>query len=610
MAQQKTEWILELKDLMSRKLDGVDAEVVKLQKDFKKLVDEIEDPDTSGIDDIKKTTQASSEAMAEAQGAVLEFFGAMASGNAVAASNSLKSLQANFVGLRAAAMSFIATPVGATITALAAIGLATKEWIQFNEEAREANRQVKSITNAADSELSGLRVRAQALADTFGGDWQEHLRNANSLQKGFEISSKQAFDTYTNGLVRGGNLNEEFQQSIREYPKLFKQAGISAQEFVNMIDESANQSVFSDKIVDAVKEANISLQEQTPATRAALESAFGKTFTEDLFNNVRSGAYTTRDALKTISEEAKEVTLDQQQQAQLTADIFRSAGEDAGGFAQVIDIVNRSLSNQQQPLSDVEAAVAKVAEQNERLRESQAKALESDSYKVLAQQASSAWKEIQIFFYDYINAWNEALNFTQVQAQGAFSGIKAYYKSVTSDVSGFFKDTYQDFKDIVKQIIDVGSIWDAFKSDGIGAAGKAAKEWWNGVKEESDEAAQNIKNDNPVSKAIKESQQAYFDGILAATKNQKDLVNQYNAEEDLLTPAKQDNGGSPVKVTNNDGVLGLNSSGSSGRIINMNLDIKNIFQVADSKRADVTRMADEIIGVVVDKLRDSAIAIG
>jgi len=65
----------------------------------------------------------------------------------------------------------------------------------------------------------------------------------------------------------------------------------------------------------------------------------------------------------------------------------------------------------------------------------------------------------------------------------------------------------------------------------------------------------------------------------------------------------------PNNPTNNDfGISGISGSGG-GKIITMNLDIKNYFDVAKNAASDIEEIAEKIIGRVNDRLRDAVITL-
>ncbi|WP_141876200.1 phage tail tape measure protein [Gramella sp. Hel_I_59] len=72
------------------------------------------------------------------------------------------------------------------------------------------------------------------------------------------------------GLIKGGAANDEYFDSIREYSTFFAQAGYSAEEFINIVNTGFDLGIYQDKLPDALKEADLSLKEQTKSTRDSL----------------------------------------------------------------------------------------------------------------------------------------------------------------------------------------------------------------------------------------------------------------------------------------------------------------------------------------------------
>jgi hypothetical protein len=103
-------------------------------------------------------------------------------GERKAVQEGLMGIRGSIVASSQAAWSFIATPIGAFIVGLMGIGLATREWAKYNEIAK-TNILVNGITSLAGSDLDNVRVRAMALADYYGQDFNEILNTAKANVK-------------------------------------------------------------------------------------------------------------------------------------------------------------------------------------------------------------------------------------------------------------------------------------------------------------------------------------------------------------------------------------------------------------------------------------------
>lgn len=392
------------------------------------------------------------EAMGAAAGAWTNLLGGLMSGNLNQAAVGLTALKAGIIATTKAMFAFIATPIGATIVALAGIALATKEWFEYNKEVVKANRETEAITKLSGDALNNARVQAEALATTFDVDFKEVLETSRALVNEFGISYTEALDQIQVGLVKGGAANGEFLESMREYPTFFKQAGFTVSEFQNMVNTGIDLGIYSDKLPDAIKEFALSVTEQTPAVREALENAFGTEFTTKLLKGVKDGSLTVKDALTEISNEAERLGLNSQQAQQLTADLFRGAGEDAGGAIKIFNAVTQSIENQKRPLSEVEQAVKDLAESELALAEAQDAALRSEGFEVWANNVSIFLNDVKKGFYDLVfvitNSQEElnALNESDAKKKGN--------KQWAEDSLATFKDYVERRKKSMGELYD------------------------------------------------------------------------------------------------------------------------------------------------------------
>ena len=151
------------------------------------------------------------------------------SGNLTQANRGLKGIASNIRGITKAALAFIATPFGAALAVVTTVGLGVKKWIEYNIEIEKTNQLIRDLTQETGTAVDAIRVRAEVLQDTFGVDIARSVETAKSLVKNFEISYSKAFDLIEDGAVRGKLKNDEFLDSLKEYPVQFKNAGFSAQ---------------------------------------------------------------------------------------------------------------------------------------------------------------------------------------------------------------------------------------------------------------------------------------------------------------------------------------------------------------------------------------------
>lgn len=248
--------------------------------------------------------------------------------NSGEAKSALEGLKGGFSALGKTMITLATNPVFLTIAGVAAAGAAFKWWYDYNSGLVEATRLTQQFTQLTGSALKDLRDEISGISDTFSTDFRETLQATNSVAKQFGISYEQAANVIRKGFVAGANANGEFIDTLKEYPAYFKEAGISASDFVAIIAKSNQEGIFSDKGVDAIKEGNLRLREMTTATASALEGIgiSSKKVQEDL----QSGAKTTWQIMQEVSQKLSELPESSSKVGTAIADIFGGPGEDAG----------------------------------------------------------------------------------------------------------------------------------------------------------------------------------------------------------------------------------------------------------------------------------------
>lgn len=311
-----------------------------------------------------------------------------------------------------AGLAFVATPIGAAIAAMAAIGTIASKFISFNTAVIETNKTLQGITNESGEALDAIRIRAEGLLNVFDVSIEETTKTAQKLVATFDITYDEAFSQLEEGLIRGAKANDQFFDSLSEYGVFFSEAGFQVDEFRKIVEAGYDLGVYNDKLPDAIKEFNLSIQEQTKASRDALVAAFGDKFTNQLFANVNSGAISTKEALELISAEANNVGLNAKQAATITADVFRGAGEDVGGALKVFEAVNLALDGQEKEYTDLELAQKEQLRLQNEFLEAQKDAFQSDGFLEFQTTISNGWKQIQIFGLQVFTSIRESIQDT------------------------------------------------------------------------------------------------------------------------------------------------------------------------------------------------------
>lgn len=231
---------------------------------------------------------------------------------------------------------------------------------KMKDYARSA-AEAAAMTGMQGDELSEFRNRAQAVANAFGEDITEVMRGAANVSKAFGISARDALQLVQDGFVAGANANGEFLDTLREYPRYFKEAGISAEGFVAITANAARQGVFSDKGVDSIKEANLRLREMTTATAAALDGI--GISSEEVMRRLADGSTTTFAVMQQVAAKLQELPASSSAVGTAIADIFGSPGEDAGlEYIKTLADVDLSLQGMVDSADEVSKALGRQAD--------------------------------------------------------------------------------------------------------------------------------------------------------------------------------------------------------------------------------------------------------
>ena len=241
---------------------------------------------------------------------------------------SVEDLKVKFGALKNTALSLLTNPYFLAMAGVAGVGMAFKWWYDYNKGLMEATRLTKQFTGLTGDEMKSVRNEVLAVSNTFGFEFTETMQSANTMSKAFGISVSESLKIMQDGLVSGANANGEFLDTIKEYPRYFKEAGLSAEEMVAISTQATKEGIFSDKGLDTIKEGNIRLREMTTATAAALDGIgiSSKQVQKDLQN----GSKTTFQVMQEVANKLKELPQSSAAVGSAIANIFGGPGEDAG----------------------------------------------------------------------------------------------------------------------------------------------------------------------------------------------------------------------------------------------------------------------------------------
>lgn len=208
------------------------------------------------------------------------------------------------------------------------------------DAAPELVKNISQIAGAYSQESSEILRATNAVTKQMGGSANANLQ---TIELAMDLSiDKQAQD--------------DFLSEIQEYAPQLKEIGLDFKQSTAFMLQAQREGVFSDKAVDTLKEAKLSLLEMTDAQVDALSNlskiskgfdVSGQTLSfKQLKNGINSGSIDIVTAVKSISAAMQENTTNAKVNQTVIADIFKGAGEDAGAkFINSLANVDLSLSN-------------------------------------------------------------------------------------------------------------------------------------------------------------------------------------------------------------------------------------------------------------------------
>ena len=400
----------------------------------------------SSVGDNQRSVGAYKEAITSAFSEITQGAMQMASGDVM---GGFESMKAGFSGVMESAKGlqafFLSNPYTAILLAVAAVtaGIVAgaNEIFQYNEKVREHIALTENLTGTTGQLADDIRVRAQALADTFGGDFEENLKAANTLAKQLGISYEEAFNKIEQGYIRGANANGDFLDRLKEYGPLLNKYGFDIDEIIGLQIQAQEQGLFNDKFEDSLKEAGIALDEFTKAQADALTAAFGKDFSDKISRDINSGALSVKDALLLMSSEAKKQGLSVQQFGQITADVFKGAGEDVGGAQVIFENLYEGINKLDQPLTRIQQKTLELSQANLELAKAKDDALKSDGIIELQKNWEIATTKIKTAWYDFVG--------------GLMDGIKWF-----DEVTGTSEILFEIFQEGQNFVSELGNVFD------------------------------------------------------------------------------------------------------------------------------------------------------
>lgn len=303
----------------------------------------------------------------------------------------LASMGTSVKAFGASLTALLANPVFLAIAGIAGAGMAFKWFYDYNVEIEHAMRLTREFTGVTGSELQHLRAEIQATASTYGKEYQEVLEGVDLLMANFHLTSEEAIRTLNDGFMIGADINGEYLSLLKQYGPIFKDMGYSASEVVALIQQTRS-GIFSEKGLEAIKQASARLREMSSNTRASL-TAIGIDV-DKLQQQMQSGDMVG--AIQTVTDRLKTLNGNTQEYGNVMADVFGRQGKfSSQEMIESLGDIDTNLQNLKESAGEYGQAMDENQQATADLEEEAAKMFGAgeNGWETVKTRADTYWKQ-------------------------------------------------------------------------------------------------------------------------------------------------------------------------------------------------------------------------
>lgn len=182
----------------------------------------------------------------------------------------------------------------------------------------------ENFHDLSDVDLTNLTKIAASLDESYGVDMSETVRGINNLMVQFGMTSTEAMDFYVKGIQHGLDKTDELGDNLSEYAGKFAQAGYSAGEYFQLLNNGLDNGAYNlDKVNDAINEVTNRIADGT--IESNLDSYSDRT--KQFFEAWKNGNGTQKDVIDSIVSDISNATT-QQDKLNLATTAFGTMAED------------------------------------------------------------------------------------------------------------------------------------------------------------------------------------------------------------------------------------------------------------------------------------------
>ena len=256
-----------------------------------------------------------------------------------------------------------AAAIGASVTAVIA---ATKAWVDYNSELAKQTQITTVTTGLSGGNAGDMTSFARSVASTYGVDFREVINAANTLMQQFGKSGEEAMQIIRDGMQ--GMLQGDgpkLLSMIQQYAPSFRDAGISAQQLVAIIQNSEG-GIFTDQNMNAIVMGIKNIRLMTNATAEALQKVGINS--EEMTQKLNDGSITIFDAMRQVSEAIERTGASSQAAGEVMQQVFGRQGTAAGtNLGKAIATLNTNLDETKRQTGSLGEEFSKLQKSSEDL---------------------------------------------------------------------------------------------------------------------------------------------------------------------------------------------------------------------------------------------------
>ena len=326
-AEQQNKRLAEALRLVDDRQEGASQKIQAYNEQIKANKKYIED-NTKGLQDNAKASDALLGQIRGLIGGTNTFGSSLKSLSVNAASggtlltgmgNSLKAFGKTLLGL-------LKNPY---VLAIAGVVAGFKWFYDYNKGLVEASRLTKYFTGLTGDAMRSVRDNVQAVADTFGKDFNETMKTANAMSKNLGVSVNEATDIIAKGLAAGGMNSEQYLSNLQRFAPTLQKMGMTAEQAAVAMSQIDKAGVNSQRALTAMSRASLQLRTMSDGTAKSL-NAIGID-AQQMSQDVQSGARSVQDAMAEVARKLQETGSNSKEAAAVMKELFGARGESAIG---------------------------------------------------------------------------------------------------------------------------------------------------------------------------------------------------------------------------------------------------------------------------------------